>query len=37
MQPRTFCALLSLAHIAYPPGPKNELVFGASVSVASNE
>src|SRR5207253_3031503 len=37
MQPRTFRALLSLAHTAKPPGPKNELVYGGSVSVASNE
>src|SRR6185295_506869 len=32
VQPRTFCLVLSLAHTAKPPGPKNELVFGGSVS-----
>ena len=37
IQPRTLRSLLSLAHTAKPPGPKNELVFGGSVSVASNE
>ena len=37
MQPRTCGLVLSLAHTAKPPGPKNELVFGGSVSVASKE
>ena len=37
MQPRTFRVVLSLAHTAKPPLPKNELVFGGSVSATSNE
>ena len=32
MQPRSFCCLSSLTHSATPPAPKNEFVFGGSVS-----